>query len=485
MKLSQLIISLSLLSSQGNLDLEIEKIEFDSRKIGPNDLFVAVKGTQVDGHQFIDKAIAQGATAILCETVPAGLPDSLTILRVADSQGALAPLYDAFYGHPLRSLQVIGITGTNGKSTSVTLLHRLFNRLGHLSGLISTIENRIGREVIPATHTTPDPGQLFRLFAEMREVGCEYCFMEVSSHALAQQRVAGIPFRMALFTNLTHDHLDYHGSFKEYLRAKKLLFDFLEPEATALVNIDDKNGRVMVQNTDATIKTYGLQRRGDYHAKVLENTLEGLLMEVEGEQVWFRLLGRFNAYNLLMVYAAAVELGMESREVLAELSGLERVAGRFEVLKDAEGKRTGIVDYAHTPDALKNVLTTIRDIQVAGERLITVIGCGGDRDREKRPQMARLAAEQSDQVILTSDNPRSEDPNAILEEMWAGVPLSLRNKVLRIENRKEAIRTAASLIQGPDVVLVAGKGHETYQEIQGVRYPFDDREVLRSLFLSH
>ncbi|MEM7654794.1 MAG: UDP-N-acetylmuramoyl-L-alanyl-D-glutamate--2,6-diaminopimelate ligase [Bacteroidota bacterium] len=485
MKLNQLIESIPLIATQGNLDVDIQKIEFDSRNIGVGDLFVAIKGTQVDGHQFIEKAVQQGAIAVLAEEIPENLAAHVTGVAVADSQKELAGLYDRYYGHPLRHLQVIGITGTNGKSTSVTLLHRLFNRLGYLSGLISTIEYKVGEEVYPSSHTTPDPGQLFRLFAEMVEVGCEYCFMEVSSHALVQRRVEGIPFKMGLFTNITHDHLDYHGSFKAYIQAKKQLFDSLGKNAIALVNLDDKNGRVMVQNTAATVKTFGLQRRGNYHAKVLENSLEGLLMDMDGEQVWFQLLGHFNAYNLLMVYAAAVELGLNKREVLKALSGLQRVPGRFEVIKSTDGKRTGIVDYAHTPDALKNVLDTIRNIQVDGEGLITVVGCGGDRDRAKRPIMAHLAAERSDRVVLTSDNPRTEDPEVILEEMWEGVPLSLRRKVLRIENRREAIRTAVALAQTQDVVLVAGKGHETYQEIQGVKHPFDDREELQGLFTAN
>jgi UDP-N-acetylmuramoyl-L-alanyl-D-glutamate--2,6-diaminopimelate ligase len=485
MKLNQLIGSISRLSTRGTLELEINKIEFDSRKIGAGDLFVAIEGTQVDGHQFIEKAIQQGAIAILAQRLPEALPAHVTAVVVADSQKELAGLYDRYYGHPLRQLRVIGVTGTNGKSTSVTLLHRLFNRMGYMSGLISTIEYKVGEEGYPSTHTTPDPGQLFRLFAEMAEVGCEYCFMEVSSHALVQRRVEGIPFAMGLFTNITHDHLDYHGSFKAYIQAKKMLFDALGKDAIALVNLDDKNGRVMVQNTAAKVKTFGLQRRGDYHGRVVENTLEGLLMDIGGEQVWFRLLGHFNAYNLLMVFAAAVELGLEKREVLQALSGLDRIPGRFEVIKSPDGKRTGIVDYAHTPDALKNVLDTIRSIQVDGEGLITVVGCGGDRDREKRPVMAHLAAKRSDRVVLTSDNPRTEDPEAILDEMWEGVPLSLRRKVLRIENRREAIRTAVALAQPQDVVLVAGKGHEAYQEIQGVKYPFDDREELQGLFIAN
>lgn len=482
--LSELMKDVPISAKIGDTDLDIADVQFDSRKVEKGHLFVATVGTQVDGHSFIDKAIKQGANAILCERLPEDPIPGITYLQVENSQRELSQVAANFYGRPAEALKMVGITGTNGKSTSVTLMHRLFNSLGIRSGLISTIVNKVGEEEFPSTHTTPDPKQLHRLFAEMRETGCEYCFMEVSSHALVQHRVHGISFHLAMFTNLTHDHLDYHKTFQEYLKAKKLLFDDLNPGAIAVVNVDDKNGRVMVQNTSATIRTYGLKRMADYRAKVLENTFEGLLMDIDGIETWFQLLGHFNAYNLLMVYAACRELGLGSGEALQALSALERVDGRFEVLRDQQRGIAGIVDYAHTPDALKNVLTTLRDILRESGKVLTVVGCGGDRDRQKRPVMAKIASDFSEQVILTSDNPRSEDPHQILSEMWEGVPISARRGVLKIENRREAIRTASQLASRGDVILVAGKGHETYQEIAGVRHPFDDREVLRETFHS-
>ncbi|MEL6674903.1 MAG: UDP-N-acetylmuramoyl-L-alanyl-D-glutamate--2,6-diaminopimelate ligase [Bacteroidota bacterium] len=481
MKLKTLLTGVPTLEIKGELDKEIGDFSADSREIEKGHLFVALPGTQVDGHAFIDKAIAKGAGAILCEKLPAQQPEGVTFIRVEVSHRELARIAANFYGNPAQKLKLVGITGTNGKTTSATLLYHLFTSLGLTSGLVSTIGNKIGRESIPATHTTPDPKQLHHLFAQMWEAGCEYCFMEVSSHALVQHRVFGIPFQVAMFTNITHDHLDYHGTFQEYIKAKKLLFDHLPTGATALINVDDRRGKVMVQNTRGKVKTFGLKRMADYKARLLENSFDGLLMEIDGEEVWFRLHGSFNAYNLLMVYGAALELEEEKEDVLKAMSKMGGVAGRFEVFH-FEGQRIGIVDYAHTPDALKNVLSTIQDINQTRGKVITVVGCGGNRDQAKRPKMAAIALDYSDQVILTSDNPRNEDPESILDMMYEGVPAALRRKVLRIENRREAIRTASQLAQNQDIILIAGKGHETYQEVKGVKYPFDDRQVLQEAF---
>ncbi|MEZ4827638.1 MAG: UDP-N-acetylmuramoyl-L-alanyl-D-glutamate--2,6-diaminopimelate ligase [Bacteroidia bacterium] len=479
MKLAALLNQIPVLAVQGTTDREINDVHFDSRAVGSDMLFVAVKGTSSDGHQFIDMAIANGANAIVCETIPHELNPQVTYVQVENSQRELAYILANFFGNPAKKLIVVGVTGTNGKTTSVNLLHRLFQQMGYSSGLISTIGNKIGDKEVPATHTTPDPRQLHQLFAEMVREGCEYCFMEVSSHSLVQHRVTGIPFRLAMFSNITHDHLDYHGSFSEYIRAKKILFDQLPSDAIALVNADDKNGGVMVQNTRATVKKFAISRMADYHAKIVENTFQGLLLRVGNEDVWFRMIGSFNAYNLLMVIGAAIELGLNQREVLETLSGFDGVSGRFQVIRSQTSDITGIVDYAHTPDALENVLNTILNIHQAGGKIITVVGCGGNRDKDKRPVMGRIAAEKSDQVIFTSDNPRNEEPQTILEEIGRGVSGSQKKKTLVIENRKEAIRTACRLANERDVILVAGKGHENYQEIKGVKYPFDDREILQ------
>ncbi|MEL6134695.1 MAG: UDP-N-acetylmuramoyl-L-alanyl-D-glutamate--2,6-diaminopimelate ligase, partial [Bacteroidota bacterium] len=451
----------------------------DSRKIGTQHAFVALKGTSVDGHQFIEKAITQGATTILAEDIPNQWVEGVTYVQLTEGRKALSLILGNFYGHPASKLKVVGVTGTNGKTTTATLMHDLFQSLGYMSGLISTIRYKVGDEILPSSHTTPDPKQLQQLFAQMVEVGCEYCFMEVSSHALVQERVAGIDFSLAMFTNITHDHLDYHGTFKAYIEAKKMLFNGLKKEAVALVNIDDKNGRVMVQNTAATIKTYALKRMADYRAKLLENTFEGLNMEVDGQEVWFRMRGSFNAYNLLMVYGGARELGLEKEEVLAGLSALEGAEGRFEVIRSSDQK-TAVVDYAHTPDALKNVLQTILDVDKGSHQVLTVVGCGGDRDRNKRPVMGQIAANLSARVILTSDNPRSEDPQEIIEEIHRGIAAELLHKVLKITDRREAIKAACAMARPGDIILVAGKGHETYQEIKGVKHPFDDRLVVKN-----
>jgi UDP-N-acetylmuramoyl-L-alanyl-D-glutamate--2,6-diaminopimelate ligase len=479
MKLTELLDQIPRRAIHGDPERDIATVEFDSRAVVPGSLFVAVRGTQVDGHQFIAKAIALGAIAIVAEKVPSPVDSTLTWVEVEDSQAVLGLLMANYYGNPARELVMLGVTGTNGKTTIATLLHQLFTRLGIKAGLVSTIRNLIGEVESPATHTTPDPKQLHRLFREMVDQGCEVCCMEVSSHALAQHRTAGIPFQVGIFTNLTHDHLDYHGTFKAYLQAKKQLFDQLGTPSVALINLDDRNGRVMVQNTAAQVKTYSLQHLADFRARLLENTFEGLLLDLEGEQVWFRLRGSFNASNLLAVYGAAVSLGHEPRPVLQALSLLEGAEGRFQVIRHPHTQQTAIVDYAHTPDALKNVLETIHDINRGDSRVITVVGCGGNRDRAKRPEMGRLAAQQSDQAIFTSDNPRDEVPEAILDDMIAGVPAEFKAQVLCISNRREAIRTAVQLAQPGDVIVVAGKGHETYQEIKGVKYPFDDREVIR------
>ena len=463
----------------GDPEQGIEQIHVDSRKAGKEDLFVAIKGTQVDGHKFIDVVKAK---VIVCEQLPPNRKPNVTYVKVANTREAWAWLMAAWYEYPARKLKIIGITGTNGKTSVAMILHALFQELGEPTGLISTVEYRIGEEVFPSTHTTPDPAQLHALFARMVEAGCAYCFMEVSSHALAQGRTTSIPFEIAVFTNITHDHLDYHGSFSAYIQAKKLLFDGLSTQAVALVNWDDKNGKIMVQNTAAQVKTFSLRRLSDYRARTKENTLEGLLLDIEGQEVWFRILGAFNAYNLLTAYAVAVELELEEpAEVLKALSVIEGVPGRIQRISVPGNSVIAIVDYAHTPDALAKVLQTLQEMNREDRNVISVVGCGGDRDKAKRPLMGKIAAEHSTQVIFTSDNPRSEDPEAIIQEMYEGVPLHVRRRILRIVNREEAIRTALHLAAPGDIVLVAGKGHETYQEIQGVKYPFDDREKLKTL----
>jgi UDP-N-acetylmuramoyl-L-alanyl-D-glutamate--2,6-diaminopimelate ligase len=467
---------------RGNLATEVKDFFFDSRAVVPGSLFVAVRGTQADGHAYIGKAIELGAVAIVCEEFPADAPAHVTWVRVEDAAQSLAFLAANYYGNPAEQLILVGVTGTNGKTTTATLLYQLFNELGERSGLLSTVAVRIGEATLPATHTTPDAKQLHLNFRKMADAGCRFCFMEVSSHALVQHRVAGLKFAGAVFTNITHDHLDYHGTFKAYIDAKKLLFDGLPDSAFALVNVDDRNGEVMQQNTRARRLSYALERMADYKGRLIENTFEGLLLDINNQQAWFRLIGSFNAYNLLAVYATAVELGMEPMDVLMELSKIEGVSGRFQTVRDQARGVTAIVDYAHTPDALKNVLETIRDIRTGGGKIITVVGCGGNRDKAKRPVMAEIAARLSDQVVLTSDNPRHEEPGAILDEMLAGVPANGRRKVLTITERREAIAVACRLAQAEDIILVAGKGHEDYQEIKGVKHPFDDRAVLLETF---
>ncbi len=464
----------------GLLDIEIRSLKFDSRTVESGCLYFAVKGTVSDGHQYISNAISSGAVAVICEKIPENLKGKTTIIRVDDSSRAKAIIASNFSGNPSRHLSLIGVTGTNGKTTTVTLLHQLFQKLGYKTGLLSTIQNKIQDRILTSTHTTPDPVQLNELLAQMADEGCTYCFMEVSSHSLVQHRVTGLSFQGGVFTNLTHDHLDYHKTFDAYLKAKKTFFDGLPDNAFALINKDDRNGKMMVQNTKASVSTYSTKSMADFRCKILENQFDGLHLSIDGMECWFRLIGSFNAYNLLAAYSTAVLLGEERQAVLAMLSLCEPVAGRFNYLRTPDGI-TAIVDYAHTPDALQNVLGTIQSIRTHKEKIITVVGAGGNRDIAKRPVMARIACELSDRVILTSDNPRFEKPEAILDDMKKGIEPQFGNKVLVILNRKEAIKTACALARPGDIILVAGKGHETYQEIDGVRHPFDDKMVLKEI----
>jgi len=465
----------------GSTQVAIEKICFDSREIEKFSLFIAVSGTQVDGHQYIAKGIEDGAVAIICEQLPSEIKEDVTYVRVRSSSAALGVVAANFYDNPASEIKLVGVTGTNGKTTTATLLHDLYTKLGYKCGLLSTVVNKIGVAQIKSTHTTPDAVQLNALLRYMIAEDCEYCFMEVSSHAIHQNRIAGLDFAGGVFTNITHDHLDYHKTFDEYLKAKKTFFDCLNENAFALVNKDDKNGMVMMQNTKAKKVTYALKSMSDFSCKVIESDFSGMQLNIDGSEVWTKLIGQFNAYNLLAIYSTAVLLGEDKLLVLTAISNLVSVDGRFQYVKSANNV-AGIVDYAHTPDALKNVLKTINDIRTGNEQVITVVGCGGDRDKEKRPVMAKIACEQSDKIILTSDNPRTESPDEIIKEMRQGVDGVHFNKVLAIVNREEAIRTACSLAQGGDIILVAGKGHEKYQEINGEKLPFDDMEILDSTF---
>lgn len=467
----------------GSTNFNIESICFDSRKVENNSLFVAVSGTVVDGHQFINQTIEKGAIAIVCEEFPGKLIENITYVRVKNSAAALGIIAANFFDNPSSEIKLVGITGTNGKTTTATLLHNLFTKLGHKSGLLSTVINKIGNEDFPSTHTTPDAIQLNALLRMMVDEGCDFCFMEVSSHAIHQHRIAGVDFVGAVFTNITHDHLDYHKTFDEYIKAKKMFFDNLPNKAFALVNKDDKNGLVMLQNCLATKRTYGLKTMTDFSCKVLESDFSGMLLNIDNNEVWTKLIGGFNAYNLLSIYATAILLNQDKLEVLTVISNLVSVEGRFQYIKSAENV-AAIVDYAHTPDALKNVLSTIKEIRTGNEKVITVVGCGGNRDKEKRPIMTKIACDFSDKVILTSDNPRNENPEQIITDMRAGVePLHFK-KVLAITNREEAIKTACALAETNDIILVAGKGHEKYQEINGEKFPFDDMEVLKGVFSS-
>ncbi len=462
----------------GSSNVAIMAISFDSRKVEKNSLFVAIKGTQSDGHQYMDQTISKGAIAILCEELPATLHKEVTYIKVKDSSLALGVVAANFYDNPSERLKLIGVTGTNGKTTTVTLLFNLFKKLGYKVGLLSTVKNQINNDVLSATHTTPDAIQLNALLHQMVEKGCTHCFMEVSSHAVVQNRIAGIHFTGAVFTNITHDHLDYHKTFNEYIKAKKQFFDLLGSDAFALTNKDDINGDVMLQNTKATKKRYSLRSMADYKCRVVENQFSGLLLNIDGSEVWSKLIGSFNAYNLLAVYATAVLLKEDKTNVLTTLSSLSPVEGRFQHMRTDDGI-IGIVDYAHTPDALSNVLKTINDIRTGNEQVITVVGCGGDRDAAKRPIMAKIACDLSTRVILTSDNPRSEVPEAIIKDMQKGVDGVNHKKTIAITDRSEAIKTACSYAKPGDILLIAGKGHEKYQEIKGVKHPFDDMLVLQ------
>jgi UDP-N-acetylmuramoyl-L-alanyl-D-glutamate--2,6-diaminopimelate ligase len=482
MKLQTLLKNLPVIKVEGAVDKEIKKIEFDSRKAKQESLFVAVKGVHVDGHDFIEKAIDNGTEIIVAEKVIENLREGITWIIVQNSAEALGLLASEFYGHPSKKLKLVGVTGTNGKTTVASLLYNLFTDLGFKAGLFSTIEIKIGNEVLDATHTTPNAVALNELLAEMVDAGCDFAFMEVSSHAVTQARIEGLEFAGAIFTNLSHDHLDYHKTFRAYIDAKKKFFDKLPKSAFALVNVDDKRGRVMVQNTVAKTYAYSLYSLADFKAKIIENSLMGLHLELNDTEFFSRLIGDFNAYNLMAVFGAAVLLGQEKMEVLQVLSNLKTAEGRFDYVIDGKNDRVGIVDYAHTPDALEKVLHTIYELRTDDVKIITVVGCGGDRDRKKRPIMAKVAVDYSDQVILTSDNPRSEEPGVIIKEMEEGVPAYGMQKALSIEDRKTAIKTACRLAQKGDIILVAGKGHEKYQEIKGVKYPFDDKEILNEEF---
>lgn len=481
-RLSDILYNVALLDVKGSTAISIEGITFDSRKVTSGTLFIAVKGTVTDGHQYISDVVQKGAVAVVCERFPETLQQNITYVKVADSAVATAMIAANFYDHPSKKIKVVSVTGTNGKTTVATLLYRLFMSLGYKTGLISTVENRIIDKVIPATHTTPDSITLNYLLAQMLDAGCTHCFMEASSHAIHQERVKYIAFTGAIFTNITRDHLDYHGTFENYIKAKQKLFDELPSAAFALSNADDKNGKVMLQNTKAVKHFYSLLSPAEFHAKLLENSFEGLLLNIDNTDVHTSLCGEFNAYNLLAIYAAARLLGVEKEAALTAISKLQPAEGRFDYIISPQQKIIGIVDYAHTPDALEKVLVTIQKIRTGNEKLITVVGCGGDRDKGKRPMMARIASEFSDRLILTSDNPRSENPESILEDMRAGILPHKVGNTLTIIDRKEAIRAAVQFASAHDIILVAGKGHEKYQEIQGVRYPFDDKQILNETF---
>ena len=480
MNLEIVLQRIPVLETIGNLEKKVSEIVFDSRKAVEGSLYVALRGTVADGHSFINSAIEKGAKVIVCEVLPAEIIAEVTYLRVADSSKALGHLASNFYGNPSKKLKLIGVTGTNGKTTVTTLLYDIFRNLGHQSALISTVEYRIGDEIIPSTHTTPDVIRLNQMLAKAVEIGCEYAFMEVSSHGIVQNRIEGLHFKIAGFTNLTHDHLDFHKTFQNYLNAKKRFFDELEDSAIAITNADDKNGLVMLQNTKAKKKTFALKTMADFHGKVLELDFNGMLLNFNNKEFWTTLTGKFNAYNLLLAYGIALELGMEETEVLQAISRLHRVNGRFETIKSDSGIFF-VVDYSHTPDALENVLDSINEIRTKNERLICVFGCGGDRDKTKRPEMGDIATKKSTLAIITSDNPRTEDPLEIIKEIEAGVQPQNYSKYTSIPDRKEAIKMAIKFAEPKDIVLVAGKGHETYQDIGGVKHHFDDKETIREL----
>ena len=480
MILEVLLNRIPVLEISGSKTLEISEIVFDSRKAVENSLYVAVKGTVSDGHSFINAAIDKGAKAIVCEVLPENSKADITYIQVKDASKTLGQLASNFYGNPSEKLNLIGITGTNGKTSVTTLLFDIFKNLGFKSALISTVEYRIADEIIPSTHTTPDIVRLNQMLAKAVEMGCEYAFMEVSSHGIHQNRTEGLNFKIAGFTNITHDHLDYHKTFSEYIKTKKRFFDELNPEAIAITNIDDKNGAVMLQNTKATQKTYALKTMADYHGRILEADFNGMLLNFGGKEFWTTLTGKFNVYNMLLAYAVAIESGFHEEDVLKAMSQLKRVKGRFETLKSDSGIFF-VIDYAHTPDALENILDSINDIRTKNERLITIFGCGGDRDQAKRPEMGKIATRKSTLAIITSDNPRTEDPAAIIKEIEAGVEPQNFSKYTSIPDRKEAMKMAIKFAEPKDIILVAGKGHEDYQEINGVKHHFDDKETIVTL----
>lgn len=480
MNLTALLNRIPVLETVGEIRREVSEIFFDSRKAVAGSLYAALRGTVSDGHDYISSAIEKGAEVIVCEEIPAEKKENVTYIKVKDSSKTLGQIASNFYGNPSEKLDLIGITGTNGKTSTSTLLFDIFKNLGFKSALISTVEYRIADEVIPSTHTTPDVIRLNQMLAKAVEAGCEYAFMEVSSHGIHQNRSEGLKFKIAGFTNITHDHLDYHKTFDEYLKTKKRFFDELDESAVAITNVDDKNGNVMLQNTSATKKSYALKTMADYHGRLLEADFNGMLLNFNGKEFWTTLTGKFNVYNLLLAFAVAIELGFHEDDVLQAISKLSRVKGRFETIKSPSGIFF-VVDYAHTPDALENILDSINEIRTKNERLITVFGCGGDRDHAKRPEMAKIATIKSTLAIITSDNPRTEDPNAIIKEIEAGVEPQNFSKYTSIPDRKEAIKMAIKFAEPKDIILVAGKGHENYQEINGVKHHFDDKEVIDEL----
>lgn len=481
MRLSQLIINLNHLGITGETSKDVKGVNIDSRKVGQDHLFIAVRGTQADGHNFIGKAIEAGASVIVCEELPADINPEVTYIKVENSESVVGHIATAFYGNPTLRMQLVGVTGTNGKTTIATVLYNMFRKMGYKAGLISTVVNYIDGEAIPTEHTTPDPITLNELLGRMADAGCEYAFMEVSSHSVVQNRIGGLKFAGGIFTNITRDHLDYHKTFENYLKAKKQFFDNLPEDAFAITNADDKNGMVMVQNTKARIKTYSVRSMADFRAKIIECHFEGMYLDIDGREVGVQFIGKFNVSNLLAVYGAACMLSKDPHEVLVAMSAMTPVSGRFEALRSPEGY-TAIVDYAHTPDALENVLNAIHDVLDGKGDVITVCGAGGNRDKGKRPLMAQEAAKQSDKVIITSDNPRFEEPQDIINDMLAGLDTTQMKKVIAIADRREAIKTACMLAKKNDVILIAGKGHEDYQEIKGVKHHFDDKEEVQKAF---
>lgn len=480
--LQDILFRVNIRSVSGSTAIDISDLQIDSRKISTGSVFIAIKGVAANGHQFIDTAVQKGASAIICETLPAERKEGVTYIQVENSAMAAGIMAHNFYDQPSEKIKLVGVTGTNGKTTIATLLFKLFSALGYKCGLLSTVQNHIGSRIIPATHTTPDAISLNALLKEMLDEGCSYVFMETSSHAIHQHRIAGLQFAGAIFSNITHDHLDYHKTFDEYIRVKKAFFDGLSSSAFAISNADDKRGAVMLQNTNAAKYFYSLKTIADFKGRILENSLTGLMMTVNDQEVHFRLIGEFNAYNILAVYGAAICLGEDKNEILLHLSSMTGAEGRFEYYISPKEKVIGIIDYAHTPDALTNVLATIKKLKRGYEQVITVVGCGGDRDKTKRPIMAEAAAEYSDKAILTSDNPRSEDPMDILKDMETGLNTAGRRKSISIADRREAIKTAVNFSKSDDIILIAGKGHEKYQEIKGVKHPFDDKQVLLEMF---